>query len=160
MDNKEEFNWTPEETAKELIKLVPIVKGDRFYEPFKGRGAFYDLMPEPKDWSEIGEGKDFLTYEGKCEHIITNPPWNKGNEGLDINTIVNKCFEVSTKSVNLLLSSKALNFMTPKRLTAYEQRGWTITAIHILNVKKWYGRYFFIQFRKDTPSIITWHKED
>ena len=36
------------------------------------------------------------------------------------------------------------------------RRGWGITAIHILNIKKWYGRYFFIQFRKDEPSIITW----
>ena len=104
------------------MALVKTEEGDRFYEPFRGGGAFYDLMPEERrDWAEIQDGRDFRG-SNTCEHIITNPPWNKGHEGLDLNTIILKCFDMSTKSVNLLLSSKALNFMTPKRLDAYKAR--------------------------------------
>ena len=49
---------------------------DTFLEPCKGGGAFYDLLPENKQWCEIQEGKDFFDYNKKVSWIITNPPYS------------------------------------------------------------------------------------
>ena len=48
-------------------------------DPCRGRGAFYDaLNPENRDWCEIREGRDFLTWEfGRpVDWCITNPPFS------------------------------------------------------------------------------------
>jgi len=59
---KKEEEQTPRELAKDLMALIEYTPGDRFYEPFRGEGAFFDAMPEPKDWAEIKQGRDFFTY--------------------------------------------------------------------------------------------------
>lgn len=158
-DNDYKFIQTPQEVAKELISLVKYEPGDIFYEPFRGDGAFYDLMPEPKLWSEVREGKDFFEFDRTCNHIITNPPWRGIQERrITLHDIALRCFHIARKSVNLLLSFRALNFLTPNRLEEYQKMGWAITGIHILNVKKWHGRYFFVQFRKGRKSIVSWSR--
>lgn len=45
-------------------------------DPCKGEGVFYDQLPSPKDWCEVSEGKDFLTYSKPVDWVITNPPWS------------------------------------------------------------------------------------
>jgi len=67
-----------------------------------------------------------------------------------------RSMNISTKTIAMLLNHKMLNSLTPIRLEEYKQKGWVITAIHIVNVKKWYGRYWFVIFKKNGKSIITW----
>ena len=66
---------TPEYLAKEIIEhFNPIGK---ILDPSRGEGVFYDNYPtDNKDWCELGENKDFLTYSDKVDWIITNPPWS------------------------------------------------------------------------------------
>jgi hypothetical protein len=48
-------------------------------DPCRGRGAFYDALdPENRDWCEIREGRDFLTWEfdRPVDWCITNPPFS------------------------------------------------------------------------------------
>ena len=45
-------------------------------DPCRGEGAFFNALPKPKDWCEIREGRDFLTYTRPVDWIITNPPWS------------------------------------------------------------------------------------
>ena len=48
-------------------------------DPCRGRGAFYDALdPENRDWCEIREGRDFLTWEfdRHIDWCITNPPFS------------------------------------------------------------------------------------
>lgn len=45
-------------------------------EPFKGTGNFYNQFPEPKEWCEIEEGRNFFDYTKHVDWIITNPPWS------------------------------------------------------------------------------------
>ena len=67
---------TPEYLAKDIINhFNPTGK---ILDPSRGNGAFYDNYPtDNKDWCELGENKDFLTYSDKVDWIITNPPWSK-----------------------------------------------------------------------------------
>ena len=45
-------------------------------DPCKGRGAFYNVMSEPRDWCEIREERDFLDWTQPVALIATNPPWS------------------------------------------------------------------------------------
>ena len=149
---------TPKELAKKLVELVDYSIGDRFYEPFRGDGAFYDVLPEPKDWAEITLGRDFFNYlpfNGSCEHIITNPPFRVDGMNSFI-PILERSFNISTKTASFLINHKLMNTLTPVRLERYKQSGWAITRIHVVSVKKWFGRYWFVVFKKNSNSIITW----
>jgi len=151
---------TPKELAKKLVEIImyDYTLGDRFYEPFRGDGAFYNAMPEPKDWAEINMGRDFFTYlpfNGHCEYIITNPPFRINGKNSFILSL-ERSFEIATKAIGLLINHTMMNSLTPIRLEKYKQNGWVITMLHIVNIKKWYGRYWFVVFKKDGNSIITW----
>jgi hypothetical protein len=46
-------------------------------DPCKGpHGAFFNALPEPKDWCEIREGRDFLKWQKRVDWIMTNPAWS------------------------------------------------------------------------------------
>lgn len=45
-------------------------------EPFAGGGAFLDVLPEPKRWCEIQQGRCFFQHMQKVDWIITNPPFS------------------------------------------------------------------------------------
>jgi len=153
---------TPRELAKDLVAMIEYTPGDRFYEPFRGEGSFFDVMPEPKDWAEIEQGRDFFTYlpfDGHCEHIITNPPFRIHGKNSFVPAL-ERSMNISTKTIAMLINYKMINSLTPIRLEQYKQKGWVITAIHIVNVKKWYGRYWFVIFRRDGSSLITWSSKN
>jgi len=156
--NKNIDPLTPKELAKSLISMIEFEEGDRFYEPFKGKGAFYDVMPEPKDWAEINLGRDFFSYlpfDGHCEHIITNPPFKVDGKNAFI-TILERSMNIANKTVAMLINHRLMNTLTPVRLEKYKQNGWVITNIHVVSVKKWFGRYWFVIFKKNGNSILTW----
>lgn len=44
-------------------------------DPCRGDGAFYDFLPDPKDWCEIEDGRDFFAYNKHADWIIGNPPY-------------------------------------------------------------------------------------
>ena len=79
MDDPYLFHQTPADCARDLIAKVPLCQGDVIHEPFKGEGAFYDSLPEPKDWAEIQQGKDYKEL-GECDWVITNPPFRLESE--------------------------------------------------------------------------------
>lgn len=73
---------TPEWLAKDIIEHFN--PSGIILDPSRGEGSFYDNFPgENNDWCELGEGKDFLTYNKKVDWIITNPPWSKMQQFLE-----------------------------------------------------------------------------
>ena len=73
---------TPEYLAINIINhFKPTGK---ILDPCRGTGAFYNnFNTDDKDWCELTENKDFLTYDKKVDWIITNPPWSKMREFLE-----------------------------------------------------------------------------
>jgi len=49
----------------------------RILDPCRGNGAFYDNLPETRDWCEIRDGRDFLEWNEPVDWVLTNPPWSK-----------------------------------------------------------------------------------
>lgn len=52
-------------------------------DPCLGDGAFYECMPNPKDWCEILKGRNFFEYTKKVDWIIGNPPYSIFEEWLE-----------------------------------------------------------------------------
>ena len=82
-------------------------------EPCRGTGNIYNLLPEPKDWCEITQGRNFLEYQGHADWIITNPPYSIYDKFLA------KCFEVADNVVLLCPIAKAFKSMNIERLVDY-----------------------------------------
>jgi hypothetical protein len=65
-------------------------------DPARGDGAFYNAFPGAKDWCEITEGRDFLTWTKPTDWILTNPPWSI------MRKFLNKAFSLSSNVVLLV----------------------------------------------------------
>lgn len=99
---------TPLEVAARVVQEFPL--GGLCLEPCRGTGNIYKALPEPKDWCEIAEGRDFFDYEGKAEWIVTNPPYSIYDKFLA------HCFDVATNVVLLVPIAKAFKSMRIERL--------------------------------------------
>jgi len=147
--------YTPENLAADLIKKVPLIKGDFVLDPCKGHGAFYNNYPEfvKKDWFEIDFDKDFMNEYiplPKYDWIITNPPYS------DLSNWLKKITYCSKKGFALLLSEHAI---TPKRLEEINNLGFGITLFHYVKVMQWYGLSVFIVFEKNKKSILSYDRK-
>lgn len=66
--------WTPEWCVRDMIEHFQP-KGE-ILEPFKGAGAFTDLLPDAH-WCEVDEGRDFFSWVKPVDWIISNPPYSR-----------------------------------------------------------------------------------
>ena len=157
MEEAYTFHQTPRELAIELIKEVPIIATDKVLEPFKGEGAFYDNFPEcQKDWCEITQGRDWLSYTDKIDWVITNPPFQLDNGVKRENAFFKILFHYSlqvNKGIALLSNDRCLSSLTPKRIEQLKLNGLHLHNITVCSVKRWRGRYYFIIFKKE-PSLF------
>ena len=152
------FHQTPKELAKELLTKLRLAPQDRLYEPFKGEGAFYDSFPaiNPKDWSELEQGRDYADYEGEYDWVITNPPFRLDTGGKRVNSfwfLLDFFTKKATKGIAFLGNDSCFCTLTPKRLAILKERGWGISKVVVCNVKKWRGRYFFIVLEKTAGAF-------
>jgi|TARA_R110001592_G_scaffold126804_1_gene338279 hypothetical protein len=156
---KNGFHYTPIEITKELIKDIEFIDGETVLETCRGGGAFYDILPDNiiKDWCEIDMGRDFFEYNNKVDISIANPPYRIEIDGERKNAIIkwiNHQFSITNKECWYLLNGKCWSSMTPIRLNKWKALGWNMCFMRILNIKKWYGRYYWVCFSKTKPSII------
>jgi hypothetical protein len=156
-------HFTPTETVDIIIKDIHFKEDDICLEPCKGDGRIYNRIPTKKDWCEIDEGRDIFTYmfDVSFTKIITNPPYKTNHiEAKDRKNItvkvIERCFELCTDECWFLLNNQMLNSLTPIRLKKYELIGWILVFIRILNIPCWYGRYYFVCFKKGGKSIVSY----
>lgn len=153
MDEVYLFHQTPTELAIKLIEEINILDTDIVLEPFKGEGAFYDNLPVcKKEWCEITQGKDWLSYTDKVDWVITNPPFRLDNGIKRENAFWKILLHYSTqvnKGIGFLGNDYCLATLTPLRLKKLNENGLYLHNIVVCNIKKWRGRYFFMIFKKE-----------
>jgi hypothetical protein len=156
------FHFTPPDVAEELLKDIVFKENDKTLEPCIGDGAFYDLIPYEKDWAEIDKGRDIFNYkfDMKFTKCIVNPPYRTNHKkASDRKNIamkfIFKCLELVSEEGWFLINSRMLNSITPPRLRKIKDLGFNLCFMRILNIKKWYGRYYWICFSKNKPSIVS-----
>lgn len=145
---------TPVELAKDLIKFITFEDGDVVLEPFRGEKAFYNALSSNvvKEWTEIEDGRDYLSHDGMVDWCVSNPPYRLETGVKRVNSfwiILNHFSNKVRKGLALLVNSKCFSALTPKRIKILNDKGLYLSKIVTCSVKKWYGRYYFLVFKKE-----------
>lgn len=132
---------TPEWLAKDIISHYNPT--GTILDPCRGQGAFYNNYPTPnKDWCELAEGRDFLTYTRKVDWIVTNPPWSKMREflvhGMEIasnvvylTTINHYTTKRRIRDIRELGFGMKEIYCVPTPAKPFPQLGFQLAAVHI-----------------------------
>ena len=117
---------TPEWLAIEIIDHFS--PSGIILDPCRGDGAFYvNFNTETKEWCELGEGVDFLTYNKKVDWIITNPPWSKMQQFLAHG------MEVSD---NIVYLTTINHYTTKRRIRDMRENNFAIKEIYCVPTPK------------------------
>jgi hypothetical protein len=132
--------YTPLLVAQTHIKSIATTPNDVWFDPFKGKGVYYNNFPtDKKEWTEISENRNFFEFNGKCDVICSNPPYSIMDE------ILEKSVALQPRVISyLLLEGK----MTPKRIEYLNKNGYGMTGIYMCKVFKWYGMAVAYTFTK------------
>ena len=166
------FHQTPAELAADLMRFIPLEEGDRCYEPFAGKDAFFNAFPESMrtDWSEITRGRDYKDYNKEYDWVVTNPPFKipieiKKKHGVKEERqflLKNAIFPLllyfaarAKKGIAFLVSDYAFNSLTPIRIAKMEALGFYLQSLTFCAVKEWRGRYIFMVWSKTTTNFLT-----
>ena len=141
--------YTPLLVAQTHISQIKHKEEDMWFDPFYGKGIYYDNFPTTKkDFTEIALGKDFFTSDVKPDIICSNPPYSMVDE------VLQKSVEMNPRIISyLLLQGK----MTPKRLEFMKQHNYGLTAVYTCKVYQWYGMAEAYTFEKGVDSSTVSH---
>ena len=160
IDANKELMFTPEDSAREIMAWInpQIPTDDSVLEPFKGNGVFYEkFWSKTKYYCEIDDGIDFFDYDKKVDWAISNPPFRVLHNSEVMNAfvpIINRTMEIRNKGLLYLINHKLWSSLTVKRLKEWKDKGWVISAIKVIEIKKWYGRYYIVKFEKNAESLL------
>jgi hypothetical protein len=160
---------TPPEVWSEILKLNPIDTDAIFFEPFCGESSLYNQIGNEKYWCEIELQKDVFDFEDveKITCIYTNPPYKADiPQKSGIKKYKNASFFFlsyfcglypNLDTIGFLMSANLFNALTPFRLNALKEKGFTISAITILNTNFWRSTHYFVVFKKDNTNNAKIH---
>jgi hypothetical protein len=124
--------YTAPTFAKKIIDYFSpqFQPGDTFLDPCAGHDAFFQYLPDPKDWCEIQRDKDFLQYNQTVDWIFANYPWR----GKIYSELAKKGFQVAKNVVSLVKLCSAVG--TPKRIKDAQSCNMQIKEIIFVNWKE------------------------
>jgi hypothetical protein len=132
--------YTPPSVAKKMIEICNILPTDKVLDPSKGGGVFYDNLPECiKSYCEIEEDIDFFDYNDEVDIIVGNPPFSLWNKWID------KTIQLNPKKVCYIYG--VFN-MTPKRFERFENNGYKIQKVVLVDIEWWLGASFIVLMEK------------
>ena len=143
--------YTPNQVAIDCIThTLPFIQdSDILFEPFSGLDAFYNNFPinNPKEWTEIDRGRDFLESNIKCDWIITNPPYSIWNN------IIDKIMSSCNKGFCVLVNNLTISI---PRLDHINNNGFYISFIYCFGINKWFGTqtYYIFEKRQDKKNLL------
>jgi hypothetical protein len=148
---------TPLGLSKKQIEMIDTTPDEIWYDPFRNDGSYYNQFPDgnPKEWSEILDGRDFFEFNKQVDVICSNPPYSM------MTRILEKCIELEPRVISLLIGQ--MNY-TPRRMEMLENAGYLLKKLHISRVHKWFGNSCLIQYEKSdvkdkvclSYDCITW----
>lgn len=145
--------FTKPEMAIYLISISALQPNDLVMEPCKGKGAFYDNLPDwvNKTYCEINEDKDYLQSTEVVDITMSNPPFVPRKLFWQFHL---KAMQTTRRKIYWLINMSSLNVFTPNRMTEMDERGWYITKMTIVQDSRWFGRYVWVEFSKENKGFI------
>ena len=154
------ITYTTPEMAKHLIDFVYERHPDYtvWMEPCLGSGSFYDNFPDDikGEWCEIIKGVDYLEYDGMVDLTISNPPFVPRKLFWSFHI---KAMETTRHYIYWLINLSSLNVFTPKRMEEMTEKGWFVQHIHIVQDKRWFGRYCLVEFGRVDNGLFSFHRK-
>ena len=151
-DDREKHS-TPLALARHLVGLLPIGKADWVIDPSAGEARpFLSSLPTSNTMHcEIDEGSDFLAATYEYDWAVTNPPYHL------LWAFIDKASREARKGLGFLVNINGINTLTPKRLDLLRQRGFHLRRLHVCQVRRWFGRYYFIVLMNEAgPCAVSW----
>ena len=141
--------YTPISLVKIHLGLVKPNDNDIIYDPFYGKGAYYNEFPNIYKnnsflFSEIEMGKDFFEFNEKIDIIISNPPYSM------IDKVLEKSVSLKPHTISYLIS---IHNLTTKRIEYMNKNGYCLTVLHFTKVYKWFGMSIIVAFSKGVNCI-------
>ncbi len=140
---------TPTELAINHIKTIDIKEGEVWLDPCKNSGNYFNNFPADcdKDYCEILDGKDFLTYtpDKPISVICQNPPYSL------LNKWIQKNIDLNPRVISLLIG---FHNLTPRRIEILNKAGYGLTYMKMMKVHAWYGMSIIVNFEKIKENII------
>ncbi len=145
------LHYTKESMVKDLLSLIPFDKHDTALDVGAGKNKVWQKNCPVKCYEcEIEDGCDIFLWNTKVDWCIGNPPYHNCWK------VIEHCVSISNKGLAFLVNINAFNQFTPLRLKWLSDNGLNINKIHIVQDKRWFGRYYFIII-SNAPSIISFN---
>lgn len=151
-----EMHYTKEKMVKKLLPILNIKKGDSVLDAGSGLNKvwFNNLSVKEKYECELETGCDFYDWNIRVDWVVGNPPYSHAKDFLL------KASEISNKGIAFLINNNCFNsFLLPSRLEKLRQKGFYINKIKVVNDKRWFGRYYFVVFKKEFNDFIEYELE-
>ena len=144
----EDICFTKFEMAKYLIDLIKFKDGDEVMNTSFGKGAFYNQLPKNTKnyYCEINEDKDYLKQDKMVDITLDNPPFVPRPLFWEFHV---KAMQSTRREIYWLINVAGLDVFTNKRITQMDEMGWYVNGLHIVNDKRWRGRYVWIKITKE-----------
>ena len=144
------FHYTNEQMVKDLLAITPITGSVLDAGSGKNKVWFNNLVGEKYE-CEIEDGSDFLLWDKKVDWVVGNPPFHESGKWFE------KASEISNYGISFLINNQAFNSMTPNRLEILKERGFYLNKIHIVQDRRWFGRYYYLIFTKEPNNFLSWN---
>jgi len=146
------FHYTNEQMVKDLVAITPISGSVLDAGSGKNKVWFNNLKGEKYE-CEIEDGVDFLLWDKKVDWVVGNPPFHQGWLFLE------KASQVANKGVAFMGNLNFWNSCLPSRFEILKDRGFYLQNIHIIQDKRWFGRYYYLIFTKEPNTFISWERK-
>lgn len=144
------FHYTNEQMVKDLIVIAPI-SGSVLDAGSGNNKVWFNNLQGEKYECEIEDGCDFMLWDKRVDWVIGNPPFHQGWLFLD------KASQIASRGIAFLGNLNFWNSCLPNRFEILKERGFYLNKIHIVQDKRWFGRYYYLIFTKDKNEFLSWN---
>ncbi len=157
MKRNKEFHYTNGEMVRDLLRITPIMETDTVLDAGSGQNKiWYNSVQNTvveKYECEIEDGCDFFEWNKRVDWVVGNPPFHLGWKFLE------KASDVADKGIAFLGNLNFWNSCLPNRFELLKERGFYLNKIHIVQDKRWFGRYYYLIFTKKPNDFLSWNKK-
>jgi len=150
MKSKEPY-YTKETMVKDLLKLLSLENCSVLDAGSGLNKVWYNnLKCREKFECEIEDGCNFYKWDTKVDWIVGNPPFPEGWK------FTEKVLDIAQKGIAFLGNINFFNQFTPRRLEIIKEQGFYLQRIRVVSDTRWFGRYYFLIFKKKINNFISW----